>query len=320
MSDSISLGAIGTSSIMEYIQRGIALTEGLSCRVVYSRDTRRGAAFAEKMGIPESTDDLESLLSRPDIQAVYVASPNKFHPEQAIRAMEHGKHVFVEKPAAVRTADLEAMIHAAEQNGVFFFECITTIFMPNFQKWKTFLPSIGAIGEAEIFYGQYSSRYDAYLRGEDPNIFNPAMDGGALNDLGIYAIHGAIDLFGAPTEVRYDPELGENGIDLAGVLTLRYPTFSCRIHTAKNRPMDSGCRITGKNGTLESHGPLNAFSNCTVCLQGSFHEIREQSEENRMIYEFARFRDAITDHDVEFFREMCRRSMLAASILERARD
>ncbi len=318
MNRTISIGAIGTSSIMEYILQGIGQTEGLHCQVVCSRDSSRGAAFAQKNGVPESTDNLDAMLQRKDLDVIYIASPNRLHPDQAIRAMDAGKHVFVEKPAAVRKEDLQAMIDAARRNHVFFFECITTIFMPTFVKWMTDLHALGKIRKAEFYYGQYSSRYDAYLRGENPNNFNPDMDGGALNDLGVYCVHSAVALFGSPESVSYTQKPGPNGVDLAGVLTMNYPDFPCIIHTAKDRPMDSGCAITAERGTFVSQGPVNAFADTTCTIDGNTGIMQLSHLENRMIYEFARFRDAICNHDQAFFEAMCRQSLLTAGILEQA--
>ena len=314
----LEIGSIGTSAIMETAQQAIRLTDGLHCGCVYSRDPGRGAAFAGRMGIPKSCHTLEDLIRDPEIGAIYIASPNTLHPGQAIAAMAYSKHVLVEKPAAVTAGALEAMIRAAEENHVFFFECITTLFMPTYRRWKALLPELGQITGVDMRYGQYSSRMEAYRRGENPNNFNPEMGGGALNDLGIYCVHTAVDLFGVPEALSYQAKRGPNGVDLAGTLTLTYPGFLCRIHVAKDRDLDSGCTISGTRGTLESHGPLNSFSACSVSVNGGRQEFLLPPDENRMIYQFARFRDAIAANDSSFFRQMCRQSLAAARILEQA--
>ena len=241
----LRVGTVGTSSIMRTIQGAIRLTDGMECRVVYSRTEEQGRAFAAEMGVPEHCTDYAAMLERSDLDLIDIASPNRFHVEQALAALEHGKHVIVEKPAAVTRGDVQRLIDAARANGVYFFEAITTLFMPQYEACRLLLPKLGRIEQAHITYAQYSSRYDAYLRGENPNIFNPAMQAGALNDMGVYCVHMAVDLFGAPQDVRYLAELGPNGIDLAGRLTLTYPSLTCEILTAKNADLGSGCRITG---------------------------------------------------------------------------
>lgn len=314
----LRVGTVGTSSIMRTIQGAIRLTDGMECRVVYSRTEEQGRAFAAEMGVPEHCTDYAAMLERSDLDLIDIASPNRFHVEQALAALEHGKHVIVEKPAAVTRGDVQRLIDAARANGVYFFEAITTLFMPQYEACRLLLPKLGRIEQAHITYAQYSSRYDAYLRGENPNIFNPAMQAGALNDMGVYCVHMAVDLFGAPQDVRYLAELGPNGIDLAGRLTLTYPSLTCEILTAKNADLGSGCRITGENGWFAEDGPINAFGGCTAELNGEPVDVALPQAENRMVYEFARFRDAIVQHDTAFFDRMAEQSARVAAVLEQA--
>ena len=186
----LRVGTVGTSSIMRTIQEAIRLTDGMECRVVYSRTEEQGRAFAAEMGVPEHCTDYAAMLERSDLDLIDIASPNRFHAEQALAALEHGKHVIVEKPAAVTRGDVQRLIDAARANGVYFFEAITTLFMPQYEACRLLLPKLGRIEQAHITYAQYSSRYDAYLRGENPNIFNPAMQAGALNDRRLLRAYG----------------------------------------------------------------------------------------------------------------------------------
>ena len=314
----LRFGTVGTSAIMRVMQQAMALTDGVECRAVYSRDAARGRAFADSIGVADVCTDFDALLAREDVDAVYIASPNRFHAEQACRAMRAGKDVIVEKPAAVTRAQVQEMRDTARENGVFFLEAITTLFMPNYQKCRALLPKLGNIHSAELCYAQYSSKFDAYLRGENPNIFNPAMQAGALNDMGVYCVHMAVDLFGQPQAVRYVPELGENGIDLAGELTLTYPGLTVRIVTAKNANLGSGCRVEGERGFFSERGPINDFGACSAALDGAAVDFGPPQAENRMLYELARFRDAIETRDRDFFERMARQSLIVADILERA--
>ena len=319
MPKTIAIASVGTSAITSLMQQAIAAVPGVVCQVVCSRDEARGREFVRSAGVPEHASDYRAVLERPDIDAVYIASPNRFHLEQALQALEHKKHVILEKPAAVRRGDAERLVQAAEEQGVFFFEAISTLFMPNYLALRALLPRLGRVSQADICYGQYSSKYDAYLRGENPNIFNPEMEAGALNDMGVYCVHVAVDLFGPPETVDYQGEYGPNGIDLAGRLLLGYRDFTCQVRTAKNRDLDSGCLIQGEGGWLKSAGPLNEFPAAQVCLEGETQEIqRQQGLENRLIFELSRFRDAILEADRDFFQRMARQSALTASVLEAA--
>lgn len=315
----LHIGTVGTSAIMRVIQEAVRQTEGMQCEVVYSRTPETGRRFADSVGVAEVCCDFDALVRRPELDVICIASPNRFHAAQAVAALEQGKHVIVEKPAAVTEAEVERMAAAARANGVFFFEAITTLFMPQYRACRALLPRLGKLRSAELCYAQYSSKYDAYLRGENPNIFNPAMQAGALNDMGVYCVHVAVDLFGRPERVRYEPELGPNGIDLAGELTLTYPELTCRIVTSKKENLCSGCRVEGERGFFAQAGAVNAFAGCTAALDGQPVDVSAPHGENRMVYELARFRDAILQRDAAFFENMVRQSRAVAAVLEAAR-
>ncbi|MEE1086198.1 MAG: Gfo/Idh/MocA family oxidoreductase [Schaedlerella sp.] len=318
MDNTLRIGSVGTSSIMKLIQEAIALTDGLETKVIYSRDAERGRKFAEEVGVPESCSDYSNMVKRDDLDIIYIASPNSLHFGQALEALENKKHVIIEKPAAVTQKEVDTLYEAAKKNGVFFFEAVTTLFMPNYLAYKKLIPEIGKLNKVYVNYGQYSSKYDAYLRGENPNIFNPELQGGALNDMGIYCIHVAVDLFGDPETVQYTAEYGPNGADVCGNLFLTYPDLICQIETSKKHSIKSGCFLTGENGSLSEEGALNDFANCESVIDGIKTQINVQSAGNRMVYEMAIFRDAIFEHDTEFFEKMAAQSSIAASILDRA--
>ena len=314
----LRIATIGTSSVMDVIQEAIRLTDGLVCQVIYSRDQARGEAYAAKNGVENVCTDLDELVKRDDVDIIYIASPNSCHAGQAEKALESGKHVIVEKPLALTRGDVDRLYSLARKNGVYLFEAITTLFMPNYEGLRSLLPSIGKVGDANLRYGQYSSKMDAYKKGIAASSLDPAMGGGALNDLGIYCIHAAIDMFGIPAGVKYAPELGENGVDLEGSLTLDYGHFTCDIVASKSRDIGSGCSIEGEDGVLIEEGPINDFASCRAVIRGESFDISVQPEGNRMVYEMERFRDAILARDEAFHHRMHFQSRAAAGVLEDA--
>ncbi len=104
---------VGTSSIMELIIAAAKDCERLLPRVVYSRSAERGQAFAEKMGLPETCFDYEAMVKRKDLDLIYIASPNFLHFSQALLALEHKKHVILEKPAVLSREEAQRLYAAA---------------------------------------------------------------------------------------------------------------------------------------------------------------------------------------------------------------
>ncbi|WP_133151854.1 Gfo/Idh/MocA family protein, partial [Vibrio splendidus] len=116
------------------------------------------------------------------VDAVYIASPNSLHAPQAIQMMTAGKHVIVEKPIASNFALAEQMYQVAEEQSVILFEAYMSSYLPNFDIVRQSIPKLGKLRKANINYCQYSSRFQKYLDGENPNTFNPAFSNGSIMD------------------------------------------------------------------------------------------------------------------------------------------
>lgn len=314
----LTLGIIGTGSITRQMLDAVQHTQDITAAAVTSRSLPRAEAFAAELQIPHAFDSYASMLASDVINTVYIASPNALHVPQALAALKAGKHVICEKPLAVTKGESTQLFNEARGQKRFLFEAITPPFLPNFQKIQQWMPALGTIQQVDLVYTQRSSRYTNYLRGETPNVFNPDLQGGALNDLGVYPIHIALALFGKPKQVAYDPIYGRNGIDLSGKLTLDYDGFPCNIFCAKN--CDRGTRglIRGERGVIRMDGPLNELTRCSF-FSGAASELSETpSGVNRLCYELTAFRDAIHHRDQTLFERMANESIDAASILEAA--
>lgn len=239
----ITVGTIGTSWITEEFIKAAKLTNMYRLKGVYSRSIDNGKDFATVFRADYYTDQLNNLLYDPDIDVIYIASPNSLHFSQAKQAINARKHVIIEKPM-VSSIDQWHELHAlARRNKVFIFEAALHVHSRNYRRLKQVFvkkreeasqPFLGA----NLNIGQYSSRYLKYLAAmedekEAPNVFNLKMSGGALMDMGIYPIYVAMDLLGLPETGRYNAQYGKNGVDLGGHIYLKYPNFAVNIFVSK---------------------------------------------------------------------------------------
>lgn len=112
----IRFATIGTSAIVDRFLEAAALCEGLVHTAVFSRKKETAKAFAKKHGAEFIYTDLKELAESSDIDAVYIASPNSCHCEQAVEMLKHGKHVLCEKPAASNAAELQTIFSDAAQS------------------------------------------------------------------------------------------------------------------------------------------------------------------------------------------------------------
>ncbi|MBG9984014.1 Gfo/Idh/MocA family oxidoreductase [Aerococcaceae bacterium DSM 111022] len=239
----LKIGTIGTSWITEEFLRAAKLTNLYQLHGVYSRSVDSGKDLATVFQATYYTDELNNLLFDPEIDVIYIASPNSLHYAQARRVIKAGKHVIIEKPIASSVAQLKDLHHLASEHGVFVFEGAAHIHNRNYQRLKQLVRSKMS-EKTQPFYGanfnmgQYSSRYLRYLddmeKGKTgPNIFELDMSGGTLMDLGVYPIYVAMDLFGTPSSVRYLAQKGPNDVDLFGHIHLSYENFAVSIFISK---------------------------------------------------------------------------------------
>lgn len=272
----LKLGIIGTNWITHSFVNAALATGQYELRAVYSRQLGKAEKFASKYENQENIalmTDLSELCAMADLDVVYIASPNSLHYEQARQLMSAGKNVIVEKPAVSTVEELDDLIELSEEKEVFFFEAARHIHEENFQRVASFLKNRDDILGANLSFRKYSSRYDAVLRGEEPNIFSPNFSGGAIMDLGVYLVYAAVGWFGMPEEAFYFNNQLPNGVDVIGTMILRYPGFDVTMNTGKH---------------TESYLPSEIYlSDSTLCLDAinSIGEIVQKKRDNGDIQE-----------------------------------
>ena len=133
----IRYGTIGTNFIVDRFQEAAMENPSLHYSAVYSRNQETAGNFAAKYGVETTYTDLNAFACADDLDAVYIASPNSFHYEQAALLLSHGKHVLCEKPVTSNARELEHLIQLAGQNNVILLEAIRSIFTP----WQNIFPN-----------------------------------------------------------------------------------------------------------------------------------------------------------------------------------
>jgi predicted dehydrogenase len=246
----IRVGIIGTNWITEDFINAARQVEGLVLTAVYSRTEATARQYADKHDIPHTYTDLESFASSSELDAVYIASPNSLHADQAIVLMNHGKHVLCEKPIASNVQEVKRMIVAANRNGVVLLEAMKSTLTPNFQTIQENLHKIGPVRRYFASYCQYSSRYDEYLKGNVLNAFKPEFSNGALMDLGVYCIYPMVVLFGKPDNIQANSYLLGSGVDGQGSLLIKYNELDVVILYSKISDSYASAEIQGEKGTI----------------------------------------------------------------------
>lgn len=228
----MTFGIIGTNFISDWFISSLPFAKS-EARAVYSRKKETGEIFAAKHGIPYVFDDLDAFLKSDAFDAVYVASPNFLHEAQSIRALDAGKHVLVEKPAAPSLAGYLRMCEAAKRNRRVLMEALRPVHDSLLKRVKENLFRIGRVRSAHLEFCQYSSRYDRHKAGEYTNAFDPRLSNAAILDIGIYPIETAVFFFGAPKSVSGKSILLENGFEGAGEALMAYRDANVSVSYSK---------------------------------------------------------------------------------------
>ena len=188
---------VGTGLMLELIGHDLARTENVDAAVIVSRTQERANAAAREYGFAEGSADFETVLHRDDIDVVYIATPHALHFEQAMAALDAGKHVLVEKsmtPSAALTRELCA--HAAAL-GLFAMEAMWTAFNPAVLEMRRRIAN-GEIGDVTLFEANFCTApaYDGNHR-----LWAKDLAGGSTWDQGVYPLSMAHMLFGTPTSI-----------------------------------------------------------------------------------------------------------------------
>lgn len=201
MTDKIRLATIGTSPISDNLLEAAREVDGITYVGTFSRDAERARAFTKSHGGTHAFTSLEELASSPEVDAVYVASPNACHLDQALALASANKHLLVEKPLCANRYDAQRLFAAAELHGVVVMEAMRPLHDPAWRAVAAALPSVGELRRASLRFGRYSSRFDDLKAGRHTNIFDARMASGALMDMGIYTVEPMVALFGMPERI-----------------------------------------------------------------------------------------------------------------------
>lgn len=280
---------IGSGAIVDKFIEAGKQSKGFALQAVYSRTRERAADYAARHSAVMTFTELDQLAECSEVEAVYIASPNSVHREQAIHLLHAGKHVLCEKPAASNSREWAQMQAAANERGCLVLEAMRPVHMPSFQVIRQHLPKLGTVRRLSFSYCQYSSRYDKFKQGIVENAFRPELSNGALMDIGVYPVHLMIALFGLPETVDVKAVKLHNGIDGQGSILAGYEGMLADIAYSKISNGFAYSEIQGEQGSIL----LNSVSTQTeiwhVEKDGTRNDISVKMHENDMVYEIEAF-------------------------------
>ena len=316
----IRLGTIGSGFIVHNILDAVAKVEGIRCVAVYSRTQEKGLPLAEKYGVEKVYTDMDVFLADEEINCVYVASPNLLHYEQAKKALLAGKHVLCEKPFCSKLVQAKELVEIAKQKHLFLMEAVPTTYLPNYSILKEAIRKIGRIKLVQGNFSQYSSRYDAFLRGELPNVFNPKFAGGCLMDINFYNVYLNVALFGKPKQSVYFPNIAKDvHIDTSGILIMGYDDFVTTNTGAKDTWGENYYLVEGEKGYIYAEGGSCSLRSLKVVTKDGEETFWGQNDEERWDYEMKYLTGLFLSDDYDTIYKKLDITLDTVEVMENAR-
>lgn len=263
-----------------------AMGEEAVLAAVASRDLSKAKAFAAEYaqaGSCSTYGSYQELLADPNVDIVYVATPNSLHAKNVLECIRHRKHVLCEKPLTTSAAEGEALFQSAKDAGVFLMEGMWIRHLPLLQKLQELIAS-GTIGQVKHLRADYGfiAQGARLVRKMEPS-----LGGGALLDVGVYNLAFARMIMGAePESIQKQVNYSEFGTDDFSVLLLRYPGGRTAVLTAAiGIAMPTEGVVYGEKGCIRLPNYQQAQTLTVTLYDGRSYTIEMPFEHNGFEYQ-----------------------------------
>jgi predicted dehydrogenase len=244
----IRWGVLGAASIARRrVIPAIQVSRNGRVTAIASRDPARAQALARELDIAVAHETYDALLADPDVDAVYIPLLNHDHHRWTIAAARAGKHILCEKPFAMNAGEAEEMLAAAYNAGVLLSEGFMYRFHPRVVRLFE-LVRAGAIGDVRLVHSIFTIGPLA----PGNSRLDPALGGGALMDLGCYAVNLARQVYGSePLASTALARIGATGVDETFGAVLRFPSGGlCGFDVSLTSQLSVQYEVVGSSGRL----------------------------------------------------------------------
>jgi len=251
--DKVRWGIMGTGKIAQAFAQGLSYLSDAELFAVGSRSQATADGFADQFNIPNRHASYEALAHDPKVDVIYVATPHPFHKANSLLCLRAGKAVLCEKPFTINASEADQVISLAREKRLFLMEAMWTRFFPAMIKLRQLLAE-GAIGEVRMLAADFGFRaeFDPQSR-----LFAPELGGGALLDVGIYAISLASMIFGRPARTTSMAHIGETGVDEQAAIILGYARGQlATLFTALRTHTPIEAVVMGTEGYIKVRTPM----------------------------------------------------------------
>jgi predicted dehydrogenase len=244
-------GIIGPGRIAHQFAQGLAVIDDAALYAVASTHRERAQAFAEQYGDAKAYASYEALVNDPAVDAIYIATPHRFHVDNALLCLNAGKPVLCEKPLTVNAAEARRVIETARANRLFLMEALWTRFLPIYKQIREWLDA-KAIGDLKLLVSTFGWNVP---KEEGDRWYSPELAGGTLLDMGVYPL--AVSQWvmqQMPQAFSAQARLSHTGVDELTAGLLKYDTgVISQFHSSFVHDGVNDFYIYGSTGHIRIH-------------------------------------------------------------------
>lgn len=295
MKDELNWAVLGTGVIANEMAVNLQKM-GKKIYSVANRTHEKGVAFAAKYGIEKVYDSIDDVFTDSDVDIIYITSPHNTHYGFIRKALENGKHVLAEKSITLNSEELNELAELADKNNLVLAEAMTIWHMPLYKElWK--IIDSGQLGQVQMITVNFGS-YKEYNM--ENRFFNRNLAGGALLDIGVYALSIVRSFMSeAPETISSQWKPAPTGVDEQASILLQngnsqMATVALTLHSKQPKRAMISC----EKGYIEiMEFPRADKAVITDAVTGGKREIAAGSTADALYYEMADMEYAVSHDD-----------------------
>lgn len=266
-------GILGTGRIAGVFAEGLRQLHDARLVAVGSRSADSAAQFGDRYDVPRRYASYEALAADADVDIVYVATPHPLHHENSLLCLQHGRAVLCEKPFAVNARQAAEVVASARARGSFLMEAMWTRFLPLMVRVRALLTA-GVIGDVRMVVSDFGFRTEVNPRSR---LFDPALGGGSLLDVGVYTVSLASMVLGdEPERIAALADIGSTGVDEQAAMILGYHGGRMAVlWSAIRTRTPHETTIIGTSGMIRIHPQSWCPTRMTVSRDGQADDLIE---------------------------------------------
>ena len=243
----IKWGILGAGRIARKFASDLKLVTDAELIAIGSRSQETAETFGDEFSIKYRHDSYEALVENPEVDVIYIATPHNLHNENTLLCLQHNKAVLCEKPFAMNARQAKMMIDLAKEKNLFLMEARWTMFHPHYKKMHEMIGQ-GLLGDIRSVLINFGFKPVSPV---PARLFDPALGGGTLMDIGIYNVFMAMSILGKPDIIEASMTPAPTGVDEQCAILFKYNNGAmAQLFSSFSSNMATEADISGTEGRI----------------------------------------------------------------------